>query len=56
MKILHSYKVTLRWILDSPAFHVLFPNWWEVDSLQKPDQDAVALVELGVAFLADKLG
>lgn len=34
---------------------VLLPNWREVDPLQKPYQDAVALVELGVAFLADKL-
>lgn len=34
---------------------VLFPDWREIDSLQKPDQDAVALVELGMAFLADKL-
>lgn len=35
---------------------VLFPHWWEVDPLQEPYQDAVALVELGVAFLAHKLG
>lgn len=41
--------------MDSPAFKVLFSNWWEVDPLQKPDQDAVALVKLGVTFLADKL-
>lgn len=34
---------------------VLFPDRREIDSLQKPDQDAVALVELGMAFLADKL-
>lgn len=41
--------------LNAPAFEVLLPNWWEVDSLQKPDQGAVAFVELGMAFLADKL-
>lgn len=34
---------------------VLLPDWREIDSLQKPDKDAVALVELGMAFLADKL-
>lgn len=41
--------------LDSLAPMVLFPDWWEIDSLQKPDQNAVALVELGMAFLANKL-
>lgn len=32
----------------------LFTKRGEVDSLQEADQDAVTLVELGVAFLADK--
>lgn len=35
---------------------VLFPDWREVDPLQKPYQDTVALVKLGVAFLTNKLG
>lgn len=35
---------------------VLFLKWREVDPLQKPYQHAVALVEIGVALLTDKLG
>lgn len=34
---------------------VFFSNWRQVDPLQKPDQDAVAFVKLGVAFLTDEL-
>lgn len=48
-----SLKLIL--LLDSPASEVLLPQRREVDPLQEPDQDAVALVELGVTFLADEL-
>lgn len=40
---------------NSPTLQVLLSNRCEVDSLQKPNQDAVALVELCEALFADKL-
>lgn len=40
--------------IDSLIFQVLLPHRGEVDSLQKPDQDALALVKLCMAFLANK--
>lgn len=47
---------TLVISLDLPVLQSFLSNWRQVDSLQKPYQDAVAFVKLGVAFLADELG
>lgn len=40
--------------IDSLNFQVLLPHRREIDSLQKPDQDALALIKLCMAFLANK--